>query len=111
MLAITPLRIYSTGERHWRQHSTQRPRRLPIIVKAASYTKDDEHEKLKLIPRTKDDEIEKLKTELSKCKEAERKIKRHAKWLLRSTQSAHKDAKDVLEIIKDLYGDDAYESP
>jgi len=30
---------------------------------------------------------------------------------LRSTQSAHKDAQDVIEIIKDLYGDDAYESP
>jgi hypothetical protein len=28
---------------------------------------------------------------------------------LRSTQSAHKDAQDVIEIIKDLYGDDGFE--
>ena len=111
MLAITPLRIYNTGEKHWRQHSSHRPRRLPIIVKAASYTKKDEAEKQKVIPQTKDDEVEKLKVELKKHKEAEMKIKRHVKWMLRSTQSAHKDATDVIEIIKDLYGDDAYESP
>ena len=48
MLAITPLRIYNTGEKHWRQHSSHRPRRLPIIVKAASYTKKDASEKQKV---------------------------------------------------------------
>jgi len=64
-----------------------------------------------VIPQTKDDEVEKLKVELKKYKEAEMKIKRYAKWMLRSTQSAHKDATDVIEIIKDLYGDEAYESP
>ena len=102
MLAIAPLRIYNTAERHWRQYSPETPRR-PIIVKAASHVKA---EKLKV-----DVEVEKLKLELKKHKEAEQKIKRHAKWMLRSTQSAHKDAQDVIEIIKDLYGDDAYESP
>lgn len=102
MLAIAPLRIYNTVERHWRQYSPETPRR-PIIVKAASHVKA---EKLKV-----DVEVEKLKLELKKHKEAEQKIKRHAKWMLRSTQSAHKDAQDVIEIIKDLYGDDAYESP
>ena len=102
MLAIAPLRIYNTSEKHWRQYSPETPRR-PIIVKAASHVKA---EKLKV-----DIEVEKLKLELKKHKEAEQKIKRHAKWMLRSTQSAHKDAQDVIEIIKDLYGDDAYESP
>jgi len=100
MLAIAPLRIYNTAERHWRQYSPETPRR-PIIVKAASHVKA---EKLKV-----DIEVEKLKLELKKHKEAEQKIKRHAKWMLRSTQSAHKDAQDVIEIIKDLYGDDAFE--
>ena len=100
MLAIAPLRIYNTVERHWRQYSPETPRR-PIIVKAASHVKA---EKLKV-----DVEVEKLKLELKKHKEAEQKIKRHAKWMLRSTQSAHKDAQDVIEIIKDLYGDDAFE--
>lgn len=90
MLAVRPLRIYSTGEKHWRQYSPETPRR-PVIVKAATT------------------EVEKLKAELKKHREAEQKIKRHAKWMLRSTQSAHKDAKDILEIIKDLYGDDAFE--
>jgi hypothetical protein len=47
--------------------------------------------------------------EIKRYREAEQKIKRHAKWMLRSTQSAHKDAKDIIEIVKDLYGDDAYE--
>jgi hypothetical protein len=100
MLAIAPLRIYNTSEKHWRQYSPETPRR-PIIVKAASHVKA---EKLKV-----DIEVEKLKLELKKHKEAEQKIKRHAKWMLRSTQSAHKDAQDVIEIIKDLYGEDASE--
>ena len=100
MLAITPLRIYNTAERHWRQYSPETPRR-PIVVKAASHVKAE-----KLKPEV---EIEKLKLELKKHREAEQKIKRHAKWMLRSTQSAHKDAQDVIEIIKDLYGDDAFE--
>ena len=97
MLAITPLRIYNTAERHWRQYSPETPRR-PIVVKAASHVKAE-----KLKPEV---EIEKLKLELKKHREAEQKIKRHAKWMLRSTQSAHKDANDIIEIIKD-----AYESP
>ena len=102
MLAARPLCIYNTAERHWRQYSPETPRR-PISVKAASHVKA---EKLKA-----EVEIEQLKLELKKHREAEQKIKRHAKWMLRSTQSAHKDAQDVIEIIKDLYGDDAYESP
>jgi uncharacterized protein (DUF2345 family) len=100
MLAARPLCIYNTAERHWRQYSPETPRR-PIIVKAASHVKA---EKLKA-----EVEIEQLKLELKKHREAEQKIKRHAKWMLRSTQSAHKDAQDVIEIIKDLYGDDAFE--
>jgi hypothetical protein len=103
MLAVRPLRIYSTGEKHWRQYSRETSAR-PIIVKAASHTKVE-------MTRHRDIEVEKLKAELKKHREAEQKIKRHAKWMLRSTQSAHKDAQDVIEIIKDLYGDDAYESP
>jgi hypothetical protein len=106
MLAARPLCIYNTAERHWRQYSPETPRR-PIIVKAASHVRA---EKLKAEVEThRDTEVEKLKLELKKHKEAEQKIKRHAKWMLRSTQSAHKDAQDVIEIIKDLYGDDAFE--
>ena len=101
MLAIRPLRIYNTGERHWRQYSPETPKRL-IIVKAASHI---EPEMMKRV----DTKVEKLEAELKKHREAEQKIKRHAKWMLRSTQSAHKDAKDVIDIIKDLYGDDAFE--
>ena len=103
MLAVRPLRIYSTGEKHWRQYSRETSAR-PIIVKAASHTKVE-------MTKHRDIEVEKLQLELKKHREAEQKIKRHAKWMLRSTQSAHKDAQDVIEIIKDLYGDDAYESP
>ncbi len=106
MLAARPLCIYNTAERHWRQYSPETPRR-PIIVKAASHVRA---EKLKAEVEThRDTEVEKLKLELKKHKEVEQKIKRHAKWMLRSTQSAHKDAQDVIEIIKDLYGDDAFE--
>lgn len=106
MLAARPLCIYNTAERHWRQYSPETPRR-PIIVKAASHVKA---EKLKAeVESHRDTEVEKLKLELKKHKEAEQKIKRHAKWMLRSTQSAHKDAQDVIETIKDLYGDDAFE--
>ena len=107
MLAARPLYIYNTAERHWRQYSPETPRR-PIIVKAASHVKA---EKLKAeVENHRDTEIEKLKLELKKHREAEQKIKRHAKWMLRSTQSAHKDAQDVIEIIKELYGEDAFEN-
>ena len=76
-------------------------------MKAASRVKV---EKLKAeVENHRDVEVEKLKAELKKHREAEQKIKRHAKWMLRSTQSAHKDATDVIEILKDLYGDDAFE--
>lgn len=101
MLAVRPLRIYNTGERHWRQYSPDTPKR-PIIVKAASHVKPQ-------MTNHVDTKVEKLEAELKKHREAEQKIKRHAKWMLRSTQSAHKDAKDVIDIIKDLYGDDAFE--
>ena len=101
MLAVRPLRIYNTGERHWRQYSPDRPKR-PIIVKAAFHVKPE-------MTKRVDTKVEKLEAELKKHREAEQKIKRHAKWMLRSTQSAHKDAKDVIDIIKDLYGDDAFE--
>ena len=90
MLAVAPLRIYNTAEKHWRQYSPETPRR-PIIVKAASRVKPEVTE------------VEKLKQEVKKYREAEQKIKRHAKWMLRSTQSAHKDAKEIIEIIKDVY--------
>lgn len=93
-MVVTPLRIYNTPSTHWRQYTPGR-RRPPIVIKAA----ED--------PRTR--EIEELKTELRKHKNAESKIKRHAKWMLRSTGAAHNDAKAVIEIIKDLYGDDAFE--
>ena len=87
MVAITPLRIYNTTEKHWRQYSRETPRR-PIIVKAA------------------ETETERLRAELKKHKEAEKKLKRHVKWMLRSTQATHQDAKDIAQIVKDLYGDD-----
>jgi len=106
MLAARPLRIYNTAEKHWRQYSPEMPRR-PVIVKAASHVKA---EKLKTeVENHRDTEVEKLKTELKKHREAEQKIKRHARWMMRSTQAAHKDAQDIIEIIKDLYGEDAYE--
>jgi hypothetical protein len=101
MLAVRPLRIYNTGEKHWRQYSPETSR-SPIVVKAASRTKPE-------MTKCMDTKVEKLEAELKKHREAEQKIKRHAKWMLRSTQSAHKDAKDVIDIIKDLYGDDAFE--
>ena len=108
MLAARPLCIYNTAQKHWRQYSPEAPRR-PIIVKAASHVKA---EKLKIeVENHRDTEVEKLKTELKKHREAEQKIKRHARWMMRSTRAAHKDAQDIIEIIKDLYGEDAYESP
>jgi hypothetical protein len=75
MLAITPLRIYKTGETPRRPFASQ----------------------------TKDTEIERLKAELKKHKEAERRIKMHVNWILRSTQATHKDAKDIAQIVSDVF--------
>jgi hypothetical protein len=33
-----------------------------------------------------------------------------ASWNLRAAQSAFKDSENILQILDDLYGDDAYEN-
>jgi hypothetical protein len=34
-----------------------------------------------------------------------------AGWNIRATQSALKNSMEILEIVEDLYGEDAFESP
>jgi hypothetical protein len=65
MLAVRPLRIYSTGEKHWRQYSRDTSAR-PIIVKAASHTKVE-------MTKHRDIEVEKLK---ARAKEASGRLNR-----------------------------------
>jgi hypothetical protein len=53
--------------------------------------------------------IEKLEHEVDRYKKANKKLRMIASWNLRAAQSAFKDSENILQILDDLYGDDAYE--
>jgi hypothetical protein len=54
--------------------------------------------------------IEKLEREVDRYKKANKKLRMIASWNLRAAQSAFKDSENILQILDDLYGDDAYEN-
>lgn len=108
-LARAPTHIYNTikktdeskssrGGRHWRQHSGRTVHRQNF---AMSPTKEPTDNTVK---------IEKLEREVDRYKKANKKLRMIASWNLRAAQSAFKDSENILQILDDLYGDDAYEN-
>jgi hypothetical protein len=51
-----------------------------------------------------------LEHEVDRYKKANKKLRMIASWNLRAAQSAFKDSENILQILDDLYGDDAYEN-
>ena len=85
-------------KRHWRQYSTgssERPR-----VKFAMTPKP------KTLLR---DRVVELELEVEKYKQINTKLKLIAGWNVRASKSALRDSQHILEIIEDLYGDEATE--
>jgi hypothetical protein len=106
-LARAPTHIYNTikktdeskssrGGRHWRQYSGRTVHRQNFAMSPKQTTDDA----LK---------IEKLEHEVDRYKKANKKLRMIASWNLRAAQSAFKDSENILQILDDLYGDDAYE--
>jgi hypothetical protein len=87
------------NKRHWRQYSTgssERPR-----VKFAMTPKP------KTLMR---DRVIELELEVEKYKKINSKLKMIAGWNVRASKSALRDSQHILEIIEDLYGDEAVEN-
>ena len=63
-------------------------------------------------PKVNEDtvKIKKLEKEVDRYKKANKKLRMIASWNLRAAQSAFKDSENILQILDDLYGDDAYEN-
>ena len=107
-LARAPTHIYNTikktdeskssrGGRHWRQHSGRTVHRQNFAMSPKE-------------PMDATVKIEKLEREVDKYKKANKKLRMIASWNLRAAQSAFKDSENILQILDDLYGDDAYEN-
>ena len=98
---IAPIRIYNTAPneekpKHWRQHPNRVRRRVYAVNS----------------PKVNEDtvKIKKLEKEVDRYKKANKKLRMIASWNLRAAQSAFKDSENILQILDDLYGDDAYEN-
>jgi hypothetical protein len=86
------------SKRHWRQYSagvSKRPR-----VKFAMSPKP------KTLMR---DRVVELELEVEKYRQINTKLKMIAGWNVRASKSALRDSQHILEIIEDLYGDEATE--
>lgn len=91
-------------------NTSREPRRLQSISRPQKNSKRATD--LKVFQRkAKQDEImiKKLEKQVTKYREAQRKIKMLTKWSIRSTQSSLKDVQDILETLEDLYGDEAFD--
>ena len=80
--------------RHWRQH----------MYAHASY--DDISNRVLMKGQ---DKIRELEEELEKYKRVNAKLERMAKWNLRSSQSNLSTTQEMLELLEDTFGDEAFE--
>lgn len=80
--------------RHWRQH----------MYTHASY---DDVANRALIKGQ--DKIRELEDELERYKRVNAKLERMAKWNLRSSQSTLTTTQEMLELLEDTFGDQAFE--
>ena len=55
------------------------------------------------------DYVEELELQVDTYKRLNSRLKLLANWNVRATQSALKNSQDILELVEDLYGDNAFE--
>ena len=94
MLAVAPLRIYNTAN-----NESKKPKRIR------------KHRYVINTPNNEIDafELHRLREQVAKYKRGQAKLKRLARWNLRSTKSSLKDVQETLETLEDLYGDEAFD--
>jgi hypothetical protein len=86
------------SNRHWRQYSSGSSER-PCM-------------KFAMTPKPKTlmrDRVVELELEIEKYKKVNSKLKLLAGWNVRASKSTLKDSQEMLDIIEDLYGDEAIE--
>ena len=95
MLAIAPLRIYNTADKDpMKKRVNARKHRYAINTPDATIDADELH---------------RLREQIAKYKRGHAKLKRLARWNLRSTKSSLRDVQETLETLEDLYGDLAFD--
>jgi hypothetical protein len=95
MLAITPLRIYNTTDKDPMKKRVS-PRKHRYVINTPSGEVDAV-------------ELHRLREQIAKYKRGQAKLKRLARWNLRSTKSSLRDVQETLETLEDLYGDLAFD--
>jgi|TARA_B110000503_G_scaffold76759_1_gene118397 hypothetical protein len=93
-LCLTPLCIYNTAN-----NESKRPK----------HTRKHYYGIGKSTIELANIELCQLRTQVVKYKREQVKLKRLTEFNLRSTKSSLRDIQETLEIIEDLYGDEAFE--
>ena len=95
MLVIAPLRIYNTADKD--------PMKKRVNVRKHRYVIN------KPSGEVDDVELHRLREQIAKYRRGQAKLKRLARWNLRSTKSSLRDVQETLETLEELYGDLAFE--
>lgn len=95
MSAIAPLRIYNTSDNNSMKRRVSRKKHRYVIN-----TPSNEIDVI---------ELHRLREQVAKYKRGQAKLKRLARWNLRSTKSSLRDVQETLETLEDLYGDEAFD--
>lgn len=95
MLAVAPLRIYNTSD-----DNSMKKR---VCRKKHRYVINTPSNEIDVV------ELHRLREQIAKYKRGQAKLKRLARWNLRSTKSSLKDIQETLETLEDLYGDEAFD--
>ena len=93
-LCITPVRIYNTAN-----NESKKPKR----IRKHRYAINTPNNDIDVF------ELHRLREQIAKYKRGQAKLKRLARWNLRSTKSSLKDIQETLETLEDLYGDEAFD--
>jgi uncharacterized protein YdcH (DUF465 family) len=96
-ICATPVRVYNSVEK--------KPEAVPIHPRHVHRKQYAMKPRCRIVRDTA--EIEKLQKQVMEYEASNKKLKKLAEWNLRSTKSALKDVQEILEIIEDLYGDQA----
>jgi len=80
--------------RHWRQHMYAHPSQEEVANRALS--KGSER-------------IREMEIEIERYKQVNAKLERLAKWNLRSSQSSLKTSEEMIQLLQDTFGDEAFE--
>jgi len=95
MLVIAPLRIYNTADKD--------PMKKRVNLRKHRYVINKPTGEVDAV------ELHRLREQIAKYRRGQAKLKRLARWNLRSTKSSLRDVQETLETLEELYGDLAFE--